>query len=124
MKYQIFNINNPLKVVRVVEADSKSNALALSGLANGDFGAVPVVPIREGQSVRLQEQAPARMELQPVTEAALALLRCSEAFAPDAGDNYHAHAVFPYGLPSDSLESSFLKMGLSESAAKIAAKGR
>ena len=122
MKYQIFDLRTPLKVVKTIEATSKPNALARAGYTNGAYGAVAV---REsaGQSVRLQEQA-RRMELQPAIEAARQLLRCSEAFNPGAGDTHHVHATFPYGLPADSLESSFRQMGLSESAAKIAAKGR
>jgi len=121
MKFQVFKLSDPSKVVKTIEATSKPSALARAGCAVGEYGAVP---LREtaGQSVRLQEQAQP-LELQSAIEAARQLLRCSEAFNPDAGDVHHFNAVYPYGLPVDSLEGSFRQMGLGESAAKIAAAG-
>jgi len=122
MKYQIFTLKNPSKVIKTIESTSRQDALARAGCAPSAFGAVPV---REsaGQSVQLREQAQP-LELQPAIDAARQLLRCSEAFSPDAGDRHHFNAVWPYGLPVDSLENSFRQMGLGESSARIAAKGR
>jgi len=104
MKFEVVTANQPFRQVAVIEAPTHAKARQQAA----QLGNYIAVPIREtaGQSVRLMEQAPARMELQPAIEAARQLLRASEAFNPDAGDRHHFNAVYPYGLPVDSLEFS------------------
>jgi len=117
MKYHIFNFRTPLKVVRTVEATSKSTALARAGYTDGEHCAVPVresaFEVDDQGNVTLGE--PQKMELRPMEES-FRRMGLSETAAKEAarGRETRGH----------SLESSFLKMGLSESSARTAAKGR
>jgi len=120
MKYQIFNLKNPSKVVRTVESTSRQDALARAGCAPSDFGAIP---IREsaGHRVRLQLQEPGV----PVRETAGQRVRHQEPGVPvreTAGQRVRRQEQDQ--RLELQLENSFRRMGLSESAAKIAAKGR
>jgi len=145
MKYQVFKLSDPLKVIKTVEATSKSNALARGGYTNGEYSAVAV---REsaGQSVRLQEQAQPLVDIDAqvrqsildqypnaIGDAIVVLADHAEfvtveeeifSLPFEVDDQGNVTLGQPQQMELRPMEESFLRMGLSGNAAKEAARGR
>jgi hypothetical protein len=146
MKYEVFNIHNPSKVIGVVEAPNKNEAHSHAQARYGKDCGVALIKqsMREGnilpRPIALREDAPApqyftftlRNDLnesvtiqagsrEEVRERLNTLNKLAESF----GLSCYAAMEFIRGREhGGSLEGSFLAMGYSKSFAKEAAKGR
>ena len=143
MKFQVFSIKNPSKVIRTLESTSKFKALALAGFANGQYSAIPIRDA--GQRVKLLEQGQPLLDIDALARQAILdkypdTIVDSIVVLPDHVEFVNVEEETfssPFEVDDQGnltlgqlqqmelrpMEESFRRMGLSEFAAKEAALG-